>query len=434
MGVYCGIDWAEGHHDIAVVDDTGTLLAKRRISDDPAGLAVLLQVLAECGDGREEPVPVAIETARGLLVAALRASGRSVYAINPFSASRYRDRHSASGRKSDHGDAMVLANVLRTDRAGHRPLPDDSELAQAITVLARAQQDAVWDRQQLANRLRSLLKDYFPAALVAFQGRRSGRAEPEARAVLTAAASPAQAARLTRPQLRRLLIRAGRQRYVEFEVARLREALRADALHHPDLVEQAMGRHALALLGQLDAACQAVGALTAATEEHFARHPYAEIITSFPGLGIVNGARLLGEIGDDPDRFADPTALKAYAGAAPVTRASGRSRAVLHRRVKNQRLASVGYQWAFATLIPSPGARAHYDRRRTRGDRHNAALRHLHNRLLGCLHHCLQQGQRYDEPQAFGHLPPTTSRQDSLEPPAPCATLRPDSPVPDAAD
>lgn len=143
MGVYCGIDWAEGHHDIAVVDDTGTLLAKRRVSDDPAGLAVLMQILAECGDSPEEPVPVAIETARGLLVAALRATGRPVYAINPFSASRYRDRHSASGRKSDHGDAMVLANVLRTDRAAHRPLPADSELAQAITVLGRAQQDAV---------------------------------------------------------------------------------------------------------------------------------------------------------------------------------------------------------------------------------------------------------------------------------------------------
>ncbi len=409
MGVYCGIDWAEGHHDIAVVDDTGALLAKRRISDDPAGLAVLLQVLADCGDTSAEPVPVAIETARGLLVATLRASGRPVYAINPFSASRYRDRHSASGHKSDHGDAMVLANVLRTDRAAHRPLPDDSELAQAITVLARAQQDAVWDRQQLGNRLRSLLKDYFPAALVAFHGRRSGLAEPEARLVLTAAASPTQAARLTRPQLRRLLVRAGRQRYVEFEVARLREAFRVDALHHPDLVEQAMSRHALALLGQLDAACQAVEALTAVTEEHFERHPHAEIITSFPGLSTVSGARLLAEIGDDPSRFIDPAALKAYAGAAPVTRASGRSRAVLHRRVKNQRLASVGYQWAFATLIPSPGARAHYDRRRARGDRHNAALRNLHNRLLGCLHHCLHERQPYNEQHAFAGVQPAAA-------------------------
>jgi len=401
MNVQCGIDWAEGHHDIAVVDDTGKLLAKRRISDDAEGVAVLLGVLADCGDSKEDPIPVAIETPRGLLVATLRASGRPVYAINPFSASRYRDRHSASGRKSDHGDAMVLANVLRTDRDAHRPLPADTELAQAITVLARAQQDAVWDRQQLTNRLRSLLKDYFPAALAAFHGRRDGLAEREARAVLTAAASPTKAAQLTRPQLQRLLVGAGRQRYLQREVERLRDIFRADALRHPSVVEAAMSQHALALLAQLDAACESVKALAAATEEHFLRHPDAAIITSFPGLHIVNGARLLAEIGDDPNRFVDPAGLKAYAGAAPVTRASGRSRAVLHRRVKNQRLASVGYQWAFATLIPSPGARAHYDRRRGSGERHNAALRNLYNRLLGCLHHCLLERQLYNEQHAF---------------------------------
>jgi len=109
MGGYCGIDRAEGHHDIAVVDDTRTLLAKPRISDDPAGLAVLLQILLVGGNNtREGPVPVVVQTTRGLSVAGLRASGRPVYAINAFSASRCRDRHSASGRKSDHSDAMVF--------------------------------------------------------------------------------------------------------------------------------------------------------------------------------------------------------------------------------------------------------------------------------------------------------------------------------------
>lgn len=401
IAVYCGIDWAEGHHDVAVVDDSGGLLAKRRITDDPAGLALLLRVLADCGDTREDPIPVAIETGRGLLVAVLRASGRCVYAINPFSASRYRDRHTASGKKSDHHDAFVLANVLRTDRAAHRPLAADSELAQAITVLARAQQDAVWSRQQLANQLRSLLKDYFPAALAAFQGRGGGLCEAQARAVLTAAPTPTAAARLTSTQLRRLLATAGRKRYLDTETERLQEAFRADGLRHPPRVETAMGVHARALLTQLDAACSAVEQLTAATDEQFQCHPDAEIITSFPGLHNVSGARLLAEIGDDRDRFNAPASLKAYAGSAPITRASGKSRAVLHRRVKNQRLASVGYLWAFATLIPSPGARAHYDRRRAHGDRHNAALRNLNNRLLGCLHHCLLERQPYTEARAF---------------------------------
>ena len=124
----CGIDWSEEHHDVAVVDADGRLVAKRRIGDDAAGFGQLLEVLAEAGDRPNAPVPVAIETTRGLLVACLRATGRPVYAINPLAVARYRERHAVSGKKSDHADAVVLANILRTDRAAHRPLPADSEL------------------------------------------------------------------------------------------------------------------------------------------------------------------------------------------------------------------------------------------------------------------------------------------------------------------
>jgi transposase len=136
--VFCGIDWAEDHHDVALIDADGKQLAKRRIGDDAAGFTVLLELLAQAGDDTEDPVPVAIETNRGLLVACLRASGRPVFAINPMAVSRYRDRHSVARKKSDAGDALVLANILRTDLAAHRPLAADSELAQAIAVLARA--------------------------------------------------------------------------------------------------------------------------------------------------------------------------------------------------------------------------------------------------------------------------------------------------------
>jgi transposase len=177
--VFCGIDWSEKHHDVAVIDDAGQLLAKARISDDAAGYRKLLDLLAEHGDTEAEPIPVAIETSRGLLVAALRTGKRQVYAINPLAASRYRDRHSVSRKKSDPGDALVLANILRTDLPMHRPLPADSELAQAIAVLARAQQDAVWNRQQIGNQLRSLLREYYPAALDAFlTGRKGGPGPP----------------------------------------------------------------------------------------------------------------------------------------------------------------------------------------------------------------------------------------------------------------
>jgi transposase len=314
---------------------------------------------------------------------------------------RYRDRHSVAGRKSDKGDAAVLANVLRTDIHAHRPLPADSELAQAIAVLARAQQDAVWDRVTAHNKLRSHLREYYPGFLAAFAAAKGGIMRPEARAILAAAPTPATAARLTLAQLRALLRKAGRSRGIDAEAARPREAFRQEQMRQPPLVEEAMGRQSRALLRQLDAACQNASDLEAAAIGSFSQHPDAGIITSFPGIGALTGARVLAEIGDDRSRFADGKGLKAYAGAAPITRASGKSRSVTRRHVKNNRLAAAGYIWAFSALTASPGARAHYDRRKAAGDRHIAAQRNLFNRMIGILHHCLATGAKYDERTAF---------------------------------
>jgi transposase len=405
MDVYCGIDWAEDHHDVALAGRDGQLLARRRISDDAAGLAALLDLLAEHGETPDDLIPVAIETPRGLLVACLRATGRQVYPVNPMAVARYRDRHSVAGKKSDHGDSFVLANVLRTDLHAHRPLPADSELAQAIAVLARAQQDAVWDRTTAHNRLRSHLREYYPGFLAAFAPLKGGIMRPEARTVLAAAPTPADAARLTVTQLRGLLRKAGRSRGIDPEATRLRDAFQTGQMRQLPLVEQAMGRQALALLGQLDAACAAAEDLERAVTESFNLHPDAGIITSFPGLGALTGARVLAEIGDDRSRFQDAKGLKAYAGAAPITRASGKTRSVTRRRVKNNRLNAAGYLWAFSALTASPGARAHYDRRKDAGDRHAAAQRNLFGRMLGCLHHCLTTGQDYDENIAFPAIP-----------------------------
>ncbi|GAB3129083.1 IS110 family transposase [Streptomyces calidiresistens] len=405
MHVTCGIDWAEDHHDIAVVDTDARLLGKLRIGDDATGFQDLLRLLAEHGDSPEDPIPIAIETSRGLLVACLRASGRRVYAINPMAVARYRDRHAVSRKKSDHQDAVVLANILRTDADLHRPLPDDSDLVRAIAVLARAQQDTVWDRTRAHNRLRSHLREYYPAILEAFADKRERLLAREARAILAVAPTPGEAARLTRSRLKVAVTRAGRQRRIDAETDRLLEVLRRTRLRQPGLVEAAMGRQTLALLAQLDAACHACDDLARATEELFLQHPDAEIITSFPGLAVLTGARILAEIGDDRTRFDTARDLKAYAGSAPVTRESGRSRRVSHRRIKNSRLAATGRHWAFAALTASPGAHAHYNRRRETGDRYYAALRHLFNRMIGQLHHCLTTHQKFDETTAF--TPPT---------------------------
>jgi len=296
--VFCGIDWAEDHYDVALVDQAGVVLMERRIDDDAIGYQLLLALLAEHGDDQVEPIPVAIETPRGLVVACLRRTGRQVYAINPLSVARYRERHSVARTKSDRVDAQLLANILRTDRAAHRPLPADSELARAVAVLARAQQDAVWNRQQVANQLRSLLREYYPAFLEAFQGRRpGGLAHPDACAVLAMAPTPTQAARLTRPQLQAALRRAGRQRGITAASVRLQAIFRRTWLHQLSMVEEAMGRQALALLKQLEAAAQAADDLAEATRLVFQQHPQMAIFTSFPGLGELPAARLLAEIG-----------------------------------------------------------------------------------------------------------------------------------------
>lgn len=160
-----------------------------------------------------------------------------------------------------------------------------------------------------------------------------------------------------------------------------------------------MGAKTLPLLRQFDAACVGSDELEAATVAAFASHQDADIITSFPGLGALTGARVLAEMGDDYARFPTARALESYAGSTLVTRSSGRKTTVLARRIKNQRLASAGYIRAFAALTASPGARAHYDRRRSGEERHVAAQRNLFNRPLGCLHHCLARRIPYDDPQ-----------------------------------
>ena len=177
-------------------------------------------------------------------------------------------------------------------------------------MLARAQQDAVWDRTSAHNKLRSHLREYYPGFLAAFAAARGGITRPEARAILAAAPTPAAAARLTLAQLRALLSKAGRSRGIDAEAARLRDAFRAAQMRQLPLVEQAMGRQALALLRQLDAACASADDLEQAAIESFNQHPDAGIITSFPGLGALTGARVLAEIGDDRSRFPMPKASR----------------------------------------------------------------------------------------------------------------------------
>jgi transposase len=237
----------------------------------------------------------------------------------------------------------VLADILRTHGHRHRSLSENSELAEAIAVLVRAHWQAQHTRQYHYNRLRSLLREFHPAALTAWADLPGRLLRPEARAVLRLAPTPISAARLTTRQLRRALSDAGRTPNLDDHAERLHTLFHTKVLRRRPGVETAMGVQALACLDMLDLACATVDALAGHIEDAFRGHPQAKVYLSFPGVGVLTGARLLAKIGDDPLRFADARGLRAYAGAAPLTWASSTSTSVTHRRIANLRLKATGH-------------------------------------------------------------------------------------------
>ncbi len=397
--IFVGVDWAEAHHDICVVSEAGEVLARRRIPDSLAGVRALHELLDE---HVEEPteVIIGIEKDRGLLVSALIAAHYRVYAVNPMSAARYRERHVTSGSKSDPGDAKVLADLVRTDRHNHREAAGDSEDAEALKVLARAHQSAIWARQREANALRNALKDYYPGALDAFGTDLDG---PDALAILSLAPTPSLGRRLSRSTVTAALRRAGRQRNLERRASEILATLGAEQLAPGPTLEAAYGATTAAHVALIGAYNAQIEGLEASLSEGFDRHPDAGIVRSLPGLGTILGARVLAEFGDDPERYATAQSRRNYAGTSPITRASGKSHVVLARHRRNRRLADALDQWAFCSLSTSPGARAYYDELRARDKTHRQAIRQLANRWVGILHACLDQRVHYSEELAWKH-------------------------------
>lgn len=396
--IFVGDDWAEDHHDVYVCDPEGARIALRRFPEGVEGVAGFHELVAGLVDDPCEVV-VGIETDRGLWVQALVEAGYSVFAINPRAAAQYRDLHTLSGAKSDVGDAKMLAEVVRIDRHNHRQVAGDSGAVEGVKVLARAHQNLIWDRSRAVARLRSALREYFPAALSTF----SDLSDRDTLAVLARAPTPGEAKELSLAKIRTALRRGGRQRNIDTRATAIADGLRVDGLEAPAAVTAAFGattRSTVAIIVEFNAQ---IAALEAELADHFEQHPDADIYLSLPGIGVILGARVLGEFGDDPNRYADAKSRKNYAATSPVTRASGRTHVVKSRFVKNRRLADAVHQWAFCALTNSPGARAYYDLRVKLGDSHHKALRALSNRLVGILHGCLRHHASYDENTAWAH-------------------------------
>lgn len=396
--IFIGDDWAEDHHDIHVMDDNGTRLASRRLPEGLPGIRGFHDIVATHAQDPGQVV-IGIETDRGLWVNALVAAGYQVYAVNPLAAARYRDRHHVSGAKSDAGDAKLLADLVRTDRHNHRPIAGDSADAEAIKVLARGHQNLIWTRNRQTNALRSALREYYPAALAAFDD----LADRDALAVLGRAATPDEGARLSLAKIRSALKAAGRQRNLDARALQIQEMLRSEQLTAPASVSAAFGATTRAAVGIIIELNHQISDLETELSTHFETHPDADIYRSLPGLGVVLGARVLGEFGDDPTRYTTAKSRKNYAGTSPLTVASGKKRAVLARHIRNRRLYDAIDQWAFCSITRSPGARTYYDQHRAAGDLHHQALRAVGNRLVGILHGCLRHHTKYDEQIAWSH-------------------------------
>ena len=396
--LFVGDDWAEDHHDVYLMNDTGDRLASQRLPEGLAGISRLHALIAEHAEAPAQVV-IGIETDRGLWVDALTAAGYQVFAINPLAVARYRDRHHVSGAKSDASDAKLLADLVRTDRHNHRRIAGDSPDAEAIKVLARAHQNLIWARTRHSNALRSALREYYPAALETFEN----LADRDALAILGRAPTPADAKRLSVSKIRAALKAAGRQRNLDTRALEIQEKLRTPQLAAPAAVTAAFGASTRAAVGIIAELNRQIADLEAELATHFEAHPDADIYRSLPGLGVILGARVLGEFGDDPNRYTDAKSRRNYAGTSPLTIASGKKRAVLARHVRNRRLYDAVDQWAFCAITHSPGARAYYDQRRAAGDLHHQALRALGNRLVGILHGCLRHQTHYDEHKAWAH-------------------------------
>jgi transposase len=400
MRLFVGDDWAEDHHDVELMDQAGRVLAKRRLPEGVAGMARLHELIGQQlgEDADDAEVLIGIETDRGPWVAALAAAGYTVFAVNPLQASRYRERHGVSGAKSDSADAHMLTDMVRTDSHQLRAVAGDSADAAGIKVLARTHKTLIWERTRQVQRLRHQLREYFPAALEAFEDLDAG----DTLELLGKAPDPARAARLTRAQVSAALKRA-RRRNIPDKASAIMAALRGPQLGQPPAITAAYAVTVRSLIAVITVLNEQVKALQGQVEENFGRHPDAEIYRSQPGMGAILGARVLAEFGDDPHRYADGKARRNYAATSPITRASGKKKVVAARFIHNDRLVDALNAQAFASLKASPGARAFYDELRARGIEHNDALRRLANRLVGILHGCLKTRTLYDEATAWSH-------------------------------
>jgi transposase len=324
-----------------------------------------------------------------------------VIAVHPLAVARFRGGHTPAGPKSDRSDALTLANLIRLEPGAHRPVPRDSPQVLALRALGRQYRVRRQQRAGLDLQLRAQASRFYPAAARAL----TRRPRRDMLAALAVAPSPGIALHVRSGRISEALREAGRTRSVPRAAAEILSELRTPFPRLPCLIEAGHGEALADTVGLLRAVDGSVERLQASLLAGAARHGAWPIVSSFPGLGQVTGALVLSEIGDDPARFSSARGLLCLAGVAPVTRQSGGMLSVRRRRIRNRPLALAVTDWALPLLSGSEFARALYDDRRAKGDRHNAASRRVLARYLRGLHHCLRTGELFDETRMVAASP-----------------------------
>jgi transposase len=392
FATFAGFDWASDHHDVVVLAADGRMLFELTFEEDGAGWAGLAQRLTGRLGLDPARLAVAIETCNGPAVERLLAMGCVVYPLNPKVAQRYRERKNNAGCKDDHLDAWSFADALRTDGQGWRPLQADTPITQELRLLCRDEVHLIAQRTALVSQLRAALREYYPAALEAFD---DWVAEGPW-AFIQAFPTPQD------------LVRAGKRRWEKFlhthrlyrpetYAKRLEIFARADQFCGTPPVTRAKSRLALAVVAQLRTLQKQLMQYRRDIEALFAEHPDHDVFGSLPGAGAKLAPRLLSELGDDRTRFGTHEGLQCYGGSAPVTRQSGRNRWVSFRRACNKHLRHALHLWADRSRRQCAWAQSYYQRKRDQGHSHAAALRCLAQRWTKILWKMWQTGACYDE-------------------------------------
>lgn len=387
---YVGIDWADENHHAYITDDSGQKLDSFPVEHSKEGMNRLQNRIYKFSR-KLDNVLFSLETDKGLVVSTLMDWGYTVYPINPKAVDRYRDRYKASGVKCDEFDACVLANILRTDRDRFQSILPDSELSREIKVLTRDRDKLVGDRTRLSNRLTSILKAYYPAALELF----SEVAQPITLSFLSKYPTYQDVKQISYAEFRRFL---SENRYPHPRRAKgMYEKLQQPHLECEDMLTRTKSRLMLATVWQLQFLMDEIKSYEKEIKKLLESHPDASIFLSLPGAGDILSARFIAELGDNRDRYQEAGDIQAVSGSAPITIQSGKKRYVRFRRSCKKPFRNTVHAFAFCSTKECVWAREHYDQQIATGKTHNQAIRSLSNKWMKIIFTLWKRGETYDE-------------------------------------